>query len=71
MVNLDEAFPFGASQQRSMAKRAKGNFGYLENQMQTQTQKSQFTVGGLLSCDNKKQPLSRSHAAYPFRVGSR
>ena len=47
-----EALPFGASQQRSMAKRANENFGYGENQRQTRTQNSPFTVGGLLSCDN-------------------
>jgi len=65
MVNLDEAFPFGASQQRSMAKRANGNFSYLENQMQTRTQKSPFTVDGLLSCDNKRQPRPKPRSV-PF-----
>jgi len=69
MVNLDHGFPFGASRQWSMAKRANGNFGYQENQMQTRTLKSPFTVGGLLSCDNKRQAQPEPRGVrFPGRV---
>src|SRR5258708_4036066 len=69
MVNLDEALPFDPSRQRSMAKRANGNFGYGENQMQTRPQNSQFTVGGLLSCDNKRQAQPEPRGVrFPGRV---
>src|SRR5258708_37540582 len=69
MGNLDGALSFEPSRERSMAKRANGNFGYGEIHMQTRPQNSQFTVGGLLSCDNKRQAQPEPRGVrFPGRV---